>query len=163
MERIHAVGTAIEVTDDKAVGAVALSGPTARFVDHQFQEEFPDRIMRAANRSTHGQLKPTRTASDCSPARGLFGGLFQHRSMIQNYDNLADSSAQSVALDCIKAGIRATLPARIVAESVEVADGVLHIADGALIFRTTMMSLLWVAATPLPKSLKHSKINWEPP
>ena len=49
--------------------------------------------------------------------------------MIQNYDHLADSPAHSVALDYIKAGIRATLPAHIVAESVEVADGVLHVAD----------------------------------
>ena len=49
MEGIRAVGTAIEGTDDKAVEAIALSGPIARFMDHQFQEEFPDRIMRAAN------------------------------------------------------------------------------------------------------------------
>lgn len=49
MEGIRAVGAAIEGTDRKAVGAVALSGPTARFVDDQFQEEFPERVMRAAN------------------------------------------------------------------------------------------------------------------
>ena len=53
----------------------------------------------------------------------------QYQLLIRNYDQLANSPAHSVALDCIEAGIRATLPARIIAESVRVADGVLHVTN----------------------------------
>lgn len=49
--------------------------------------------------------------------------------MIRNYDQLSASPAHRVALDCIEAGIIATLPDRVVAESIRVADGVLHVAD----------------------------------
>ena len=49
MEGIRAVGASIEGTDGETVGAVALSGPTARLVGELFQEELPDEVMRAAN------------------------------------------------------------------------------------------------------------------
>jgi DNA-binding IclR family transcriptional regulator len=49
MAGIRAVGAPIVRSGDGAVGAVAVSGPTARLKNGKFRDEFPERVVQAAN------------------------------------------------------------------------------------------------------------------
>lgn len=49
--------------------------------------------------------------------------------MIRNRDDLGDSPAHELALDCLEAGIEAAQPARVVRDRVGVEDGRLQVAD----------------------------------
>jgi DNA-binding IclR family transcriptional regulator len=49
MSGIRAVGAAIVLSKTGPVGAVAVSGPTARLKSEKFRNEFPEKVMQAAN------------------------------------------------------------------------------------------------------------------
>lgn len=49
MQGIRAVGAPILDSNDKVLGALALSGPTSRLKGDRFNEEFPKKILQATN------------------------------------------------------------------------------------------------------------------
>lgn len=49
MEGIRAVGAPVQGPDRGVVGAIALSGPTSRLKNERFREEFPEKVVHAAN------------------------------------------------------------------------------------------------------------------
>jgi len=49
MENIRAVGAPVTLPSQGVVGAIAISGPTARLRGERFHEEFPRKITNAAN------------------------------------------------------------------------------------------------------------------
>ena len=49
MEGIRAVGAPIIEGENEVVGAIALSGPKARFQEELFHQELPEKVMEAAN------------------------------------------------------------------------------------------------------------------